>query len=57
MYAVKKMHRPVDRKLPAVGSPTSVYQILFSTVYLLAIAIATLGWLWLLGWCTMGLMT
>ena len=57
MYAVKKMHGPFARKLPAVVSLASLYHNLFSTVYLLAIAIATFGWLWLLAWCTMELMT
>lgn len=57
MYAVKKMYRPFARKLPAVASLTSVRQSLFNAVYLVAIAIATLGWLWLLAWCTMELVT
>jgi hypothetical protein len=57
MYAVKKMYGPFARKLPAVGSLTSVRQSLFNAAYLFAIAIATLGWLWFLAWCTMELVT
>jgi hypothetical protein len=43
-----KMLRPLTDKLPAVRSGRSVYQTLFKIIYLSAIAIATLGWSWLL---------
>jgi len=57
MYAVKRMYLSFDSKLPAVARLASVYRNLFNVTYLLAIAIATLGWLWFLAWCTMELMT
>ena len=56
MLAVEKMHRPLRDKLPAVRNQTSRFQSLFRITYLSAIAIATLGWLWLLVWCAMQLM-
>jgi hypothetical protein len=56
MFAVEKMHRPFRGQLPAVRSPISIYQTLFKIIYLSAITIATLGWLWLLAQCALALM-
>jgi hypothetical protein len=56
MFAIEKMHRPSNGKLPAVRSQTSIFQTLFKIIYLCAITIATLGWLWLLTRWAMELM-
>jgi hypothetical protein len=42
--------------LPAVRSPFPTYQTLFKIIYLFAITVATLGWLWLLAQCALELM-
>ena len=54
MLAIEKMHRPLRDK--SVRRQTLKFQSLFRITYLSAIAIATLGWLWLLVWCVMELM-
>ena len=48
MFIVEKMFRPLSDKWPAVRSGTFIYQALFQIIYVSAIAIATLGWIWLL---------
>jgi hypothetical protein len=55
MLASEKIHRSLVGELPARRSETSFYQILLKIFYLSAITIATIGWLWLLAWCAMGL--
>jgi hypothetical protein len=55
MLAVEKMHQQLNGKLPAMRSQTPRFQSLIRITYLSAIAIATLGWLWLLVWCAIEL--
>ena len=57
MFAIEKMHRSFGRRSPALRSQPAGFQTLFKVIYLAAIAIATLGWLWLLTQWAMELIT
>jgi hypothetical protein len=43
-------------KVPATRSDVARRDFFFKLIYLSAIGIATLGWLWLIAWCAMELM-
>jgi hypothetical protein len=43
-------------KVPATRSEVARRDFFFKLIYLSAIGIATLGWLWLIAWCAMELM-
>jgi hypothetical protein len=44
-------HERSSNTVPATRSHPQSGRLLFKLIYLSAIAIATLGWLWLLVWC------
>ena len=48
-------HERSSSTIPATRRHPESRHFLFKLIYLSAIAIATLGWLWLLAWCVMEL--
>jgi hypothetical protein len=50
-------HEQLKSKLPATRSRVMSEGFFLKLIYLSAIGLGTLGWLWLIAWCAMALLT